>query len=156
MDNSPICAISIWTPCDIDSQKDLESVKKIHILTYSEIGQSDETFKTDVATSYSTIFLLKINNCVEGFLSLEINGHSAYGSWIAISPSILGKGFGIQLMNYVYEYLKNNQVKIISLTTRNCFRSAMKIYVTNDFDIIGMQIGMDGDTMINMRKIIKY
>ena len=86
---------------------------------------------------------------VLGYALYTINNRNILNlNWIAVNQKLKNKGTGTILIKKVIQIAKLKKLKAIELDSRNIFKSAMRLYLRNGFDIVGFYQEKDHHSLI--------
>jgi dTDP-4-amino-4,6-dideoxy-D-galactose acyltransferase len=73
---------------------------------------------------------------IVGFITLSKKYDGANIGLVAVSSKYQNQGFGHELLNYSFEYLKNKNYNFLYVTTQGLSEQATNFYEKNDFKLI--------------------
>lgn len=115
---------------------DLESISSILISDFDDFWNYN-IFKTELESSNSTYFVLKIDEKIIGFVGILIVLDEADITNIVIKRTHRGKGLSKLLMNYLIDFCKNNNIKKINLEVNSNNHTAINLYKKFSFIEVG-------------------
>ena len=105
------------------SPKDLDQVKRIHLLAFREIHETSESILTFIKNQE------KYGNCVvendgelQGYSFFSKQGSGLYWNWFAVLPDAEGTGAAEALLAETEVWAKREGLKSITLDSRNRFK----------------------------------
>lgn len=131
---------------------DILEIVELHAAIFSEIGMTIENSMPLFESAAGKIAIIKEEGDIIAYAHWEEHQSYAYLSWIGVSPLHRHKGHAKALLNFVINSCRKADCAAIGLDSRNRFKSAMGLYLKNDFDIIGTFLQTDGELMIRFRK----
>ena len=115
---------------------DLEKIEKNLGNDFDDFW-SYNIFKTELESSNSTYFVLKIDEKIIGFVGILIVLDEADITNIVIKRTHRGKGLSKLLMNYLIDFCKNNNIKKINLEVNSNNHTAINLYKNFSFIEVG-------------------
>lgn len=85
---------------------------------------------------FQKYFIYKLNNEIIGYIGLRVYDDSAEVLNFLIDNKYHNKGYGTELFNYILKYLKNNNIKQLTLEVNVNNLKALKFYNKHNFEIL--------------------
>ena len=128
----------------------LQSDETAFTSSFNEYNSASETWWDNYLANYvngknSFFFLGEVNNEAIGMIGLIFNtrersAHVASIVWFWVKKEYRGFGFGKQLLKYVIDFTKtNNVVEKLNLFVTSNQKTALRLYRKNKFKIVGKQ-----------------
>jgi|GEM_PF-5116520 len=138
-------------------QKDWASIASIHAQCFSCIGQTKEDIIAVLKTESSAYFFIvaEMGKNVQGYAIASTGGRQAYFSWMGVLRSAEKRGIGSKLISEIEKWSSEKHCASITLDSRNRFKKAVRLYLSNEYDISGTWIGSDEELMIRMKKPLR-
>ena len=137
--------------CDIDKVKDIEKRQNIDILPYSCIAY-------DLQNDCYKYFVAKVDNEIVGYIAIKILFDSADLLSIVTDSNFKRCHVATTMLEYVIEYLLNNNIAEILLEVRKSNIPAISLYEKFNFEKISVRKNYyknPAEDAIIYRKIIK-
>ncbi len=127
-------------------------VGKHHVQTFKEIWQKLTDWEEIYKRSIPCLVALSESGKVVGYAIYQIHASVLHFHWFGVSSRYKRKGIGQKLLNEVVKIAKKEKAQIIEVHSRNRFRSALCLYLKNNFSIEGTYLQNDNEMMIVLRK----
>lgn len=136
-------------------RSEFAEIALLHSTVFSEIGETLDSFLSHAESPGVEILIAAMEEVpfkICGYATLSRrSGAVAYFNWFGVVLDQRGKGAGSSLLKAVMERCKVLGVTEAQLDTRNRFKSAIRLNLKFNFEIIGTYLGSDRDLMIKMR-----
>lgn len=115
---------------------DLQDVSRIEQDCFSEPWSYD-SFKQELVGEKSFFKVIKVNSNVAGYLVMACVCGEGYITNLAIDSKFRRQGMGSLILDDCILYALKNGLNFISLEVRTSNKSAIKLYCSKKFEIVG-------------------
>lgn len=125
-------------------EANIEEAVKVHnkVLEFDDNNITKDYFKNRYDGKNQVIIIAYLNNISIGYIiGYNKFNDGSYYCWMAgVDNNYRKQGSLTKMMNYLFNWSKNNNYKNIKIKTRNNRREMLNFLVKNDFNITGVEI----------------
>jgi ribosomal-protein-alanine N-acetyltransferase len=134
----------------------IEDAAEIEKLSFNDYW-TEKTLCELLSLSYYDILIAEANGVVVGYCCYSFLYNEAEILRIAITPHCRGKGYGLNIMEYILKLLCNSGIDSVFLEVRVCNFAAINLYEKSGFKKISVRKNYysNGDDAVIYQKIFE-